>query len=502
MSKLVKEYANYADETATTKQATRDLSLGTRAYGLFLDVVLGLLVCSALYTLDEKTIRWKSDFDEGIRPGIWWTVAITVVVLVLNRGLLQAFTGRSVGKMIVGSRLETSEGSKPRLGSVFVRVVTDIFAPIEGIYLLATKQTQRRPDTQLGLQVVGEGSRVGGGSSPRRKRAFLSVALLLLFALPWINPALIRTDDTDFAGLLAGFVVPFVLLALGLNVVVGMAGLLDLGYVGFFAVGAYTVGILTSKHATWPWLIAMVLAVVVSMLFGVILGAPTLRLRGDYLAIVTLGFGEIIRITAQNVKWLGAAEGISGIKRPPSIGPLKFTVLENKGYWVFGVVLIILVISALALLEDSRVGRAWSAIREDEDAAELMGVPTFVFKLWAFAIGAAVGGLAGAFYAGKLNTIYPRDFEIAKSILFLAAVVMGGLGNRWGAVVGGALVAYLPERFRFVGDKRFMWFGLVLMFMMLFRPEGLLPRKLAKRREHAGPGNLRPPRSGAKGGPQ
>ena len=143
--------------------------------------------------------------------------------------------------------------------------------------------------------------------------------------------------------------------------------------------------------------------------------------------------------------------------------------------------LILIVIFALSLLEGSRVGRAWTAIREDEDAAELMGVPTFVFKLWAFAIGAAVGGLAGAFYAGKLNTIYPRDFEIQKSILFLAAVVMGGLGNRWGAVLGGALVAYLPERFRFVSDKRYMFFGLVLMLMMMFRPEGLLPRKLAKR---------------------
>jgi branched-chain amino acid transport system permease protein len=323
-------------------------------------------------------------------------------------------------------------------------------------------------------------------SVPARRGIGLT-ALVALYLIPWYQQwiPLIPTTGTDFTSLLAGTVVPFVLVALGLNVVVGMAGLLDLGYIGFFAVGAYTVGVLTTKHASWPWLLAMVTAVIVSMIFGVVLGAPTLRLRGDYLAIVTLGFGEIIRIAAQNFAWLGAAEGISGIKRPPSFGPVQFTALQNQWYWVFGLSLILLTVFVLSLLEDSRVGRAWTAIREDEDAAELMGVPTFKFKLWAFAIGAAVGGLAGAFYAGKLNTIYPRDFEIQKSILFLAAVVLGGLGNRWGAILGAFAVAYIPERFRFVDDKRFLVFGVVLMLMMIFRPEGLLPRKLAARRAEA-----------------
>ena len=320
---------------------------------------------------------------------------------------------------------------------------------------------------------------------PSSARAALGVVMLaLLYVLPWYQQwvPLLPTPDTDFNSVLAGTVVPFVLMALGLNVVVGMAGLLDLGYVGFFATGAYTVGVLTSKHASIPWFLAMIAAIAVSMIVGVLIGAPTLRLRGDYLAIVTLGFGEIIRLTAQNVKWLGASEGISNIRRPPSIGPVKFTVLENKWYWVFGLSLILVVVFALSLLEHSRVGRAWNAIREDEDAAELMGVPTFTFKLWAFAIGAAVGGLAGAFYAGKLNTIYPKDFEIGKSILFLAAIVLGGLGNRWGAILGAFLVAYLPERLRFVADKRFLFFGLALMLMMIFRPQGLLPRRLAVRR--------------------
>jgi len=270
--------------------------------------------------------------------------------------------------------------------------------------------------------------------------------------------------------------------ALGLNVVVGLAGLLDLGYVGFYAVGAYTVAILSSQHANLPWLLCMPIAVLVSMVAGVILGTPTLRLRGDYLAIVTLGFGEIIRITANNVEWLGDSRGISNIATPPSIGPLKFTVLDAKPYFFLGLTTILIVIFLLRRLENSRVGRSWNAIREDEDAAELMGVDTFKFKLWAFAIGAAIGGLAGSLYAGKVQFINPSNFPLQLSILFLAAVVLGGAGNMWGAVVGGALVAWMPERFRGFADKRVFVFGVALVLVMVFRPQGLIPRKIRKER--------------------
>jgi branched-chain amino acid transport system permease protein len=265
-------------------------------------------------------------------------------------------------------------------------------------------------------------------------------------------------------------------------VVVGLAGLLDLGYVGFYAVGAYTVAILSSQHANLPWLLCMPIAVLVSMIAGVILGTPTLRLRGDYLAIVTLGFGEIIRITANNVEWLGDSRGISNIATPPSIGPLKFTVLDAKPYYFLGFTTILIVIFLLRRLENSRVGRSWNAIREDEDAAELMGVDTFKFKLWAFAIGAAIGGLAGSLYAGKVQFINPSNFPLQLSILFLAAVVLGGAGNMWGAVVGGALVAWMPERFRGFADKRVFVFGVALVLVMVFRPQGLIPRKIRKER--------------------
>jgi branched-chain amino acid transport system permease protein len=327
-----------------------------------------------------------------------------------------------------------------------------------------------------------------------QKYSFYAIVVIALYLAPfWTDiPVLgqiIDTPGTQFSTVLNDQVIIFVLVALGLNVVVGLAGLLDLGYVGFYAVGAYVTAILTSEHGNLPWLLSLPIAVVVSMLFGVILGAPTLRLRGDYLAIVTLGFGEIIRLTAKNMDWLGASRGISNIKKPPSILGLKFGVLDPKPYYYVGLTLVLIVVFVLHRLEYSRVGRAWVAIREDEDAAELMGVHTFKFKLWAFTIGAAVGGLAGVHYAGKVGFINPDNFPLQLSILFLAAVVLGGSGNMYGAILGGILVAYVPERLRNFADKRVFVFGVVLVLMMVFRPEGILPKRVGdehkKRRRSA-----------------
>jgi branched-chain amino acid transport system permease protein len=318
---------------------------------------------------------------------------------------------------------------------------------------------------------------------PRYARRSLVALLVISFYLMPFWPKvpvlgwIIDTPGTNFSGVLADQVVLFVLVALGLNVVVGWAGLLDLGYVGFYAVGAYTTAILGSQHANLPWLLCLPIAVAVSMAAGLVLGIPTLRLRGDYLAIVTLGFGEIIRITANNLDWLGGPRGIINIPHPPSIGPLKFGVLDAKPYWYLGLTVILIVLFFLSRLELSRVGRAWTAIREDEDAAELMGVPTFKFKLWAFAIGAAVGGLAGFLYAGKVGFINPDNFPLQLSILFLAAVVLGGTGNKWGVMLGGFIVAWMPERFRNFTDKRVFVFGVALVLMMVFRPQGLWPRR-------------------------
>ena len=329
---------------------------------------------------------------------------------------------------------------------------------------------------------------------PRPAKWSLSASLIAaLYLTPYwpdvpVLGWIINTPGTSFENVLTDQIMMFILVALGLNVVVGFAGLLDLGYVGFYAVGAYTTAVVTSGQFTLPWIAALPLSVIMAMIAGVILGTPTLRLRGDYLAIVTLGFGEIIRITANNSDWLGGPRGISKIARPPSFGPLEFGVLNAKPYWYLGFTVILIVIFVLTRLENSRVGRAWAAVREDEDAAELMGVDTFKFKLWAFAIGAAIGGIAGSLYASKVGFINPDNFQLQLSILFLAAVVLGGTGSMYGVIMGGFLVAWIPERFRGFATRRYFVFGVVLVLVMVFRPQGIIPRRgaaagIAKRGE-------------------
>ena len=330
---------------------------------------------------------------------------------------------------------------------------------------------------------------------------------LFLFLLPVLNIPFITTEGSDFGGVLFT-VATYVLVALGLNIVVGYAGLLDLGYVGFYAVGAYTVGVLTSEHAHLSWVVVVPIAIVVAMISGVILGAPTLRVRGDYLAIVTLGFGEIVRLTLVNSEWLGGAQGISDIPKPPGVelfevpsldwssgAPvvdldttstfLKFGINDFVPYYWLALGIIGLVLLFDILVKSSRVGRAWEATREDEDAAELMGVPTFRFKLLAFALGAAIGGLSGALFATKAGFISPDSFILLLSILFLAAVVVGGAGNRWGVIVGAIVVGYFPERFREFADFRVLVFGLALMLLAIVRPQGLLPPRRTVRAKRA-----------------
>lgn len=360
---------------------------------------------------------------------------------------------------------------------------------------------------------IGVKNKLTGLPKPVKILLWILLALLA-YALPLLELPIISTPGVDFGGVLFTVTI-YCLVALGLNIVVGYAGLLDLGYVGFYAIGAYTVGILTSFHANWPLLLAIPIAVAAAMVSGVILGAPTLRVRGDYLAIVTLGFGEIIRLTAVNLEWLGDARGIKNIAKPPNIGdekeglfevphlfwgdgtvlldtdnPTKFLVfgyIDQVPYYWMGLTAVIIVLIADILIKSSRVGRAWEATREDEDAAELMGVPTFKFKLLAFSTGAFVGGLAGALYASRQGFINPLSFLLLYSILFLAAVVVGGQGNRWGVLIGAILVAYLPQRFREFDDFRVLAFGAALVLLANLRPEGLLPPKRtvrAKQLEH------------------
>jgi len=288
----------------------------------------------------------------------------------------------------------------------------------------------------------------------------------------------------------------YVLLALGLNIVVGAAGLLDLGYVAFYAVGAYTTAMLTTKSHWSAWE-ALPLAVIVAMAAGVALGAPTLRLRGDYLAIVTLGFGEIVRIVAQNSTALGQARGITGIPHPGRFPGATFE-LQPLPYYYLTLVAITLAIVVILRLQRSRVGRAWSAIREDEDAAEAMGVHTLTMKLWAFAMGAATAGLAGWIYASKSSFINPDNFPFFFSVIILAAVVLGGMGSIPGVIAGAVAIGYIPEYLRDVSfghwltarlntvigghattitEYRVLIFGAALVAIMVFRPAGLIPSR-------------------------
>ncbi len=305
----------------------------------------------------------------------------------------------------------------------------------------------------------------------------------------------------------------YIMLAIGLNIVVGYAGLLDLGYVAFYAVGAYCYALLASPHfgLHLPFWALLPIGAAVAGLFGLLLGAPTLRLRGDYLAIVTLGFGEIIRIFLNNlnapVNITNGPQGINLID-PISIAGFSF----GKTHHLFGVsfsspqlyyyLFLILTLGAIFIalrLQDSRIGRAWAAIREDEMAAQATGINVRNIKLLAFAMGATFGGVAGGLFAGFQGFISPESFNLMESIMILCMIVLGGMGNIPGVVLGAILLTVLPEALRYIGDWQRAWighvvidpsdlrmllFGLALILMMLFRPAGLLPSRRHKREYH------------------
>ena len=305
---------------------------------------------------------------------------------------------------------------------------------------------------------------------------FLALMALLPFAASWGPTSFLNTPITSFQDVLVYPVGMFILMALGLNIVVGKSGLLDLGFVAFFAIGADTQAIMSTMLDWNTWEI-LPFGIVFAMISGVMLGLPALRLRGDYLAIITLGFGEIVRIVALNSESTGGPNGIAGIPNPPSIAGVKFDYLHPQSYFWLVMVLILLVVWMVRRFTIRRPGRAWEAIRQDEDVAALMGVHTLVYKLWAFVIGAAVGGAAGVIYASKAMVISPDMFKFDVSVMILACVVFGGIGNIWGVILGAGILAYLPDRFRFLTDARQLVFGAVLIIMMNLRPDGLLPRK-------------------------
>ncbi len=280
----------------------------------------------------------------------------------------------------------------------------------------------------------------------------------------------------------------YTLMGLGLNLEVGFAGLLDIGFVAFFAIGAYTVGLLTTTSplaiAHLSWWTAVPIAIVVSLIAGVVFGLPILGIRGDYLAIATLGFGEIIRLLVLSDflrPWLGGSQGVLAIPKP-TVSSFEFSGPEQIFYLT--VVASALVAFVAARLRDSRLGRAWMALREDEDVAEAMGINLVNIKLLAYGIGATFAGMGGAIFAVMVGSVFPHSFSVLISINVLALIIVGGMGSLPGVMVGSLALVGLPELLREFSDFRFLVYGAALIVMMQLRPEGLWPAAAVKRELH------------------
>ncbi len=361
-----------------------------------------------------------------------------------------------------------------------------VFLAFLGVVVAVVLGARRVLDATVGPGAVGA-LFANHAVTSRTALVTMLVAFPFIFAVGFRNPYWI------YVATLAGI---YVCLALGLNIVVGLAGLLDLGYVAFYAIGAYT-SALVSIHfdawwALWLWVPCSVL---VAAGLGIALGFPTLRLRGDYLAIVTLGFGEIIRIILNN--WDGLTNGPKGLADIPA--PRIFDYALSDGiaglpwwgkevnYYLVTVAYALLIAVVAGRLDRSRVGRAWRAIREDELAARAMGIDTTKVKLLAFAIGASFAGIAGLLFAHMQTFIDPMSFIFMESAIILCMVVLGGMGSIPGVVLGAIILAALPEKLRDFQDYRMLVFGLALVAMMVLRPQGLLPAVREVRRPAAGP---------------
>lgn len=325
--------------------------------------------------------------------------------------------------------------------------------------------------------------------SSRQRRVLLLFTLIVAVTWPFLG----GRNAVDIATL----ALIYVMLGLGLNIVVGFAGLLDLGFVGFYATGAYTFALLY-HWAGWSFWQALPLTGAVSALFGFILGFPVLRLRGDYLAIVTLGFGEIIRLLLVNLtSFTGGPDGISGLPKPSLLGlemsrnPSvegattfhQFFGLEfSSMYMVIFLYLMALLLAVITLWISSRlirmpIGRAWEALREDEIACRSLGLNPMTIKLSAFTMGAMFAGFGGAFFAARQGIVNPESFTFIESALILAIVVLGGMGSQLGVILAAILITVLPEFAREFAEYRMAVFGLVMIVMMVWRPQGLLPMK-------------------------
>jgi branched-chain amino acid transport system permease protein len=402
-----------------------------------------------------------------ILPGAIRSLVTTGVVTLLTVGLLQ----EQVQLLLQAERLArfreivfTFDGLTP-IGAVLVVAVS---AAVSGIWHRQRPKAKQRvavlpPGQRRLLQVVGFAAAVG------------LMLVIPLFVGPFFSQVLV----------LVGL---YTLMGLGLNLEVGFAGLLDIGFVAFFAVGAYTVGLLTSTGplaiAHFSWWTATLIAVVVSLISGVLFGLPILGIRGDYLAIATLGFGEIIRLLVLSDylrPTLGGSQGVLSIPKPILFG-FEFRGPEQLFFLTLAASALIAFVAAR--LRDSRLGRAWMAMREDEDVAQAMGINLVNVKLLAYGIGAIFAGVSGAIFAVMVGSIFPHSFSVLVSINVLALIIVGGMGSLPGVAVGSLFLVGLPELLREFSDYRFLVYGAALMAMMILRPEGLWPSAAQRRELH------------------
>ena len=308
-------------------------------------------------------------------------------------------------------------------------------------------------------------------SKPRGERAIslavVAAVVALAVTIPFLPAYYIRVVDS---------LLIYVLLGLGLNIVIGYAGLLDLGYVAFYAVGAYTYGLLASAQfgLHLPFLLIVVIAALLGMVSGVLLGIPVLKLRGDYLAIVTLGFGEIVRVVINNVDWL--TNGPKGIARIDKASILGIGIVRPVDIYYLLLVLVAGVATIVWRMDRSILGMAWAALREDQDAARGIGINTTRAKLAAFAASATIGSIAGVVFAASQRFISPESFSLQESVLIVLMIVIGGIGNILGVVAGASILILLPEFLRGFAEWRILFLGILMIVLIIIRPGGLVPR--------------------------
>ncbi len=491
---------------AATKRGSRDVVAGAAVGAIGGLGLSALVVLINQFDIRDPLVNWSPQmfdlltFDRGLGVGIWIWIPICAALGAAGAGLV--VMPERIRKAVIAAIITVLAAS------IFESFIVDLFDFLDdflydgngGLTIVAAIVLAA---AAAAASYFGAGKRIGearsgyqattGDERTRQNAILIGLSVVALIIIPMFTGKITQE-------LLANIGI-FLLLALGLNIVVGLAGILDLGYVAFFAAGGYTTAVLTSPNRgedwpewfpTLPWWGALMVTIVVAALVGLFIGAPVIRMRGDYLAIVTLGFGEIIRLLFLS-DWLnGYFNGAQGITNVP---PADFGLFEVKGTDPRSVFYLVLVFAAISIyvswrLERSRLGRAWMAIREDESVAEAMGINTVNMKLMAFVVGAVLASFSGAIFAAKVGSIFPTSFLILVSIIILVVVIVGGMGNIMGVIVGAVvLIGVLggpkqPGLLQEFSEYKLLIYGALLIWMMLKRPEGLVPNARRSRELH------------------